>query len=75
MDSFLGTIARLVQRAVPLGLHGEGVSDTTKSLAYVAGSPGQGSGHMNPSVDSALETLRRRENDRCDIGEARRRTH
>ena len=50
----------ILQRAVPLVLHGEGGSDNTKSLAYVAGSPGQDPSRIESSVDSELETLRRR---------------
>ena len=50
----------LVQRAIPLGLRGVGYSDLTKSLAFAAGSPGQDSCCTDPSVDSELETLRRR---------------
>ena len=57
-----------------MGLHGVSVGDTTKSLDYEAKPPGQGFVHIDPSVDSALETLRKRDDHHCDIVGARGRT-
>ena len=54
-----------------MDLYGVGVGDTTKSLDYAARSPGQGLCHIDPGVDSALETLRQWENHRCDTVGAR----
>ena len=58
-----------------MGLHGVSVGDTTKSLDYEARPPGQGLVHIDPSVDSALETLKQCDNHHCDTVGARGRTH
>ena len=58
-----------------MGLHGVSVGDITKSLDYEARPPGQGLVHIDPSVDSTLETLRQWNNHRCDIVGAGSRTH
>ena len=58
-----------------MGFHGVSVGDTTKSLDYEAKPPGQGFAHIDPSVDSALETLKQCDNHHCDTVGARGRTH
>ena len=58
-----------------MGFHGVSVGDTTKSLDYEARPPGQGLVHIDPSVDSALETLKQCDNHHCDTVGARGRTH
>ena len=57
-----------------MGFHGVSVGDTIKSLDYEARPPGQGFAHIDPSVDSALETLRQWDDHHCDIVGARGRT-
>ena len=58
-----------------MGFHGVSVGDTTKSLDYEARPPGQGLVHIDPSFDSALETLKQRDNYHCDSVGACDRTH
>ena len=56
-----------------MGFHGVSVGDNTKSLDYDAKPPGQGFVHIDPSVDSALETLKQWDDHHCDIVGARSR--
>ena len=58
-----------------MGFHGVSVGDTIKSLDYEARPPGQGLVHIDPSVDSALETLKQCDNHRCDSVGVCGRTH